>query len=62
MKHRPQFVCLLIMPEFKLSDPMPDGYLERSEWARTQMRAGRRQHHCKRCKLWHFTEAECKAK
>lgn len=45
-----------IMPVFHAGDPCPEGYLERCEWARVQMKAGLRQKQCRRCELWFFPQ------
>ena len=60
MARYPLANCILFEREYKLGDPMPDGYLDRAAWARAQMKAGARQYRCPRCSLYHFTMAECK--
>lgn len=59
MKRTPPFMCLLITPEFKAGDPAPTGYLEKSEWARVQLKAGLRQKKCRVCGLWKFPQEVC---
>jgi hypothetical protein len=36
---------------YKPGDPQPEGYLDRQEWARVQLKAGLRQRRCPRCSL-----------
>ena len=50
------YVCILVIPDFKPGDMPPTGYLEKQEWARVQMRAGKRQTQCRKCKRWYFPQ------
>jgi len=43
-------------PDFKPGDPQPDGYIDRQEWARVQMKAGLRQTQCPDCSRWQFPQ------
>lgn len=46
MPKYPNVVCLLVGRDFKAGDPKPDGYLERIDWAKAQMKAGLQQRRC----------------
>ena len=39
---------------YKVGDPMPDGYVQRQEWAQVHMNAGLKQEQCDTCGLWKF--------
>jgi NMD protein affecting ribosome stability and mRNA decay len=43
-------------PEFRPGDPEPEGYIDRQEWARVQMKAGLRQTQCPDCSRWKFPQ------
>ena len=40
--------------DYKVGDPMPDGYIQRQEWAEVHLKAGLKQEQCDSCCLWHF--------
>lgn len=40
---------------YKLGDPAPEGYADRQEWAKAQLRGGIRQSQCG-CGLWLFPQ------
>ncbi len=40
--------------DYKVGDPMPDGYINRQEWADVHLNAGLKQEQCSSCCLWHF--------
>jgi len=47
-------VCILAGRDYKPDDPSPTGYLERHEWAHAQLKAGRKQTMCRKCRRWLF--------
>jgi hypothetical protein len=47
---------ICIAGSYKPGDPQPEGYLDRQEWARVQLKAGLRQRRCPRCSLWKFPQ------
>ena len=47
---------LEVAGDYKPGDPEPDGYIDRSEWAKVQLKAGLRQKRCGRCGLWFFPQ------
>lgn len=53
---KPRYICLQVMPTFKVGDPAPAGYLEWYEWARVQTKGGLRQKKCRHCGLWMFPQ------
>jgi hypothetical protein len=53
------WLCIRVVPVFKVGDPRPEGYVERAEWARVQMAAGRRQKRCSKCGRWVFPGEPC---
>jgi len=50
----PRIIHLSWTPDYKVGDPMPDGYVDRQEWAEVQMKAGLKQEQCGGCSLWKF--------
>lgn len=40
--------------DYKVGDPMPDGYIQRQEWAAVHMKAGLKQEECSTCMRWQF--------
>ncbi len=54
-----KIICFLETGEFKPGDPKPDGYSDRHEWARVQLKAGLRQKRCKKCGLLRFPQERC---
>lgn len=53
-RKRTGLFCLLMEPCYKASDPPPIGYVEKSEWAAVQLKAGNRQSPCATCHKWFF--------
>ena len=49
-------VCILTSGEYEPGDQPPDGYIQRQEWARVQMKAGLRQAKCPGCFKWLFPQ------
>ena len=41
-------------PNFKVGDPLPDGYTARAEWAQVHLDAGLKQEKCCMCCKWYF--------
>lgn len=52
-------VCLLRSKQYKPGDPQPEGYLDRQDWARVQLRAGLKQRQCPVCGRWRFPQQKC---
>jgi hypothetical protein len=48
--------CFLVHEQYKAGDPAPIGYLQQSEWAEVQLKAGLRQRECGRCGKWKFPQ------
>ena len=48
--------CFLVQERYKAGDPAPSGYLQQSEWAEVQLKAGLRQKECGRCGKWKFPQ------
>ena len=51
-----RILCILIPGDYKRGDPVPEGYLEKQEWAQVQHQAGLRQRRCPECKRWRFPQ------
>jgi hypothetical protein len=51
--------CVLAVPQFRVGDPAPTGYLAKHEWATIQMHGGLRQRRCATCGLWRFPQEKC---
>jgi hypothetical protein len=54
----PNLDCVLAVPEFKVGDPAPEGYLAWHEWAKVQSRT-LSQRRCPTCGLWRFPQEKC---
>lgn len=57
MTERKTYLC--VTGDYKPGDPAPEGYLERIEWARVQMKAGLIQRRCPGCGKYKFTHEKC---
>ena len=47
---------LSFVGEYKPGDQPPDGYIDRQEWAKVQLKAGLKQERCSRCCRWRFPQ------
>jgi uncharacterized OB-fold protein len=53
---RDRVVHIDFVPEYKVGDPCPKGYIQWHEWAKVQHRGGLRQAKCPKCGLWLFPQ------
>lgn len=48
--------CILVGQNYQSGDQPPEGYIDKQEWAKVQMKAGLRQQQCKTCWHWKFPQ------
>lgn len=57
---KPYVIHVCGVRTFKVGDPCPEGYLDRSAWADVHMKAKIKQAYCGECSRWRFvTEPPC---
>lgn len=44
----------VVIDGYKVGDPMPNGYIQRQEWAKVHLKSGLKQEQCDSCCLWRF--------